>query len=125
MFLAHMQNINNKSEMIFFPPSDSHLTTQLCLLRYANDSEEERCHLTALQKKRKQVLEKRRFLITFSTVGIHHQTPRLLCLCGLNMAFAVEEWSPFDVTASILWLLNIIWQLTELASDVVAFFFKK
>lgn len=67
MFLAHMQNINNKSD---FFSSDSHLTTQLCLLRYANDNEEERCHLTALQKKRKQVLEKQRFLISFSTVNI-------------------------------------------------------
>lgn len=57
----HEQQIRN----IFF--SDCHLTTQLCLLRYANDSEEERCHLTALQEKRKQVLEKQRFLFTFAT----------------------------------------------------------
>lgn len=91
MFLAHMQNMNNKSEMLFFfslppslPPSDSHLTTQLCLLRYANDSEEERCHLTALQKKRKQVLEKRRFLITFSTVGIHHRNAATSVSVGLK-----------------------------------------
>lgn len=53
----------------FLPPSDSHLTTPLCLLRYANDSEEERCHLAALQKKRKQVPQKRGFLITFLTDG--------------------------------------------------------
>lgn len=66
------------------------------------------------------MLEKPRFLITFSTVGIHHQTPRLLCPRGSNM---VEERPPFDVAASIFWLLSIIGQ-SGLASDVVACFSK-